>query len=199
MPSVVHKSAIATNQVVCLTQSCDVSEDGLITINARFLLRSAADSTLFEFDMEWPGGSSPRGLPRNQGGPYLLNRSFEYANGFVYVTATYVTATNPVRVVLSQNRASRSFTGTIALIANNQAIEAQAKFDYTSTVASARYTLLDRQTFTPDLTAAKINSITGVSSEVLALIAKKTIDSEDREILGRVTRVTASREVVFYQ
>ena len=70
--------------------------------------------------------------------------------------------------------------------------------DYTSTVASARYTLMLGQTFRPDLSAAKINTITGASQQLVSLILKKNIDSEDRSILGRVVQVTKSREVVFY-
>lgn len=200
MPAIVRKSTSATNGIVCLSQACNVSDDGLITVRARFLLRTAADADQFQFDLQWPSGSAPRGLPRNQGGPYLVNRDFEYANGLVFVNATYVTATNPVRVVYSQQRATRGFSGLVAVVTpNNNAIQAvNARFEYTSTVAVARYTLMDNQTFSPDMSAAKINSITGVSSSILALILKKNIDSEEQTKLGRVSQVSKTREVVFY-
>ena len=201
MPAVICKSASATNGIVCISQTSNVSDDGLISVRARFLLRTEADASLFELDLPWPSGSAPRGLPRNQGGPYLVNRDFEYANGLVFVNATYVTATNPVRVVYSEQKATRAFSGLIVVRDPNnpqQTTVVNVKMDYTSTVASARYTLMLGQTFRPDLSAAKINTITGASQQLVSLILKKNIDSEDRSILGRVVQVTKSREVVFY-
>jgi hypothetical protein len=200
MPAIVRKSAAATNGIVCLGQSCSTSNEGLVTVQGRFLLRTENDKSLFVPDSRWPDGSSPRGLPRNQGGPYLFSVAYEYANGLIFANAAYVTATNPVRVVYSQSRASRAFAGVVIIVDDESVpVTVSAKFDYTSTVASATYTLLDRQTFNPDLSAAKINSITGGAQEILGKILKKNIDSEERTTIGRVTQVTASREVVFYQ
>lgn len=199
MPAIVQKSTTATNNIVCVSQSCSVADDGLITVRARFLLRTASDTSFFELDSQWPSGSSPRGLPRNQGGPYLVSRDFEYAAGLVFVNATYVTAANPVRVVYSSNRATRAFSGLIAIVEDGEATTVSAKFDYTTQVATARYTLLDTAVFTADLTnMAKIVSITGVASSLLAKIAKKNIVSEDRTKVGKVTQVSRSLEVVFY-
>lgn len=199
MPAVVQKSATATNNIVCVSQACNVADDGLVTVRARFLLRSASDANFFELDARWPSGSSPRGLPRNQGGPYLVSRDFEYSSGLVFVNATYVTAMNPVRVVYSKNRSTRAFSGLIAIVENGVATTVTAKFDYTTEVASALYNLVDDAVFSADLTnMARIVSITGVSSTLLSKIAKKNIVSEDRLQIGKVTQVTKSVEVVFY-
>lgn len=201
MPAIVRKSTSATNGVACLSQTTNVSDDGLITVRARFLLRNSADAGLFELDSMWPSGSTPRGLPRNQGGPYLASRDFEYATGLTFVTATYVTAANPVRVVYSQQRSTRAFAGVLFVNDPDPSVgvvPVVAKFDYIGTVASARYALMDRQTFKPDLKAARINDVIGVASSIERLILKKNIDSEDRVTLGRVHQVTSTREVVFY-
>jgi hypothetical protein len=58
---------------------------------------------------------------------------------------------------------------------------------------------VDDAAFTPQLEGvAKIVSITGVSSSLLAKIAKKNIYAEDRTKTGRITQVSRSLEVVFY-
>lgn len=198
MSAIVHK---ANTDTVCLSQATSVAEDGLVTVRARFMLPNAGSVSAFALDSTWPGGSSPRGLPANQGGPYLVSRDFQYTNGLVFVDATYVTATNPVRVVYSEQRSTRAFTGIIFVRDPNNAqatIATNAKFDYVGTVASARYTILDRGNFSPDLSAARINYVIGVSQGITDLILQKTIDSENREIIGRVHRVTKQREIVFY-
>ena len=199
MPAVVQKSTNATNNIVCLNQSTSVGEDGFITVRARFLLRSTADLQSFTLDYEWPSGSTPRGLPNHQGGPYLVSRDFEYSNGLIFVSAVYATAANPVRVVYSTNRATRAFSGLIAIVEGGTATTVSAKFDYTSQVASAKYAIVDDAAFTPRLEGvAKIVSITGVASSLLAKIAKKNIYAEDRTKTGRITQVSRSLEVVFY-
>lgn len=199
MPAIVQKSTNATNNIVCLSQACSMADDGFITVRARFLLRSVADLNYFVFDSTWPSGSSPRGLPNHQGGPYLVSRDFEYGNGLIFCNAVYATAANPVRVVYGTSKASRAFSGRIFIEQNGVAEPYNAKFDYTSTIGSARYTVIDDAVFDPNLTAfAKINSVTGISSTLLAKILKKNIAASEKTKTGRVTQVTDTLEVVFY-
>lgn len=200
MPAIVQKSASATTGIVCLGQSYNLNDDGLITVRARFLLRSVADLSYFAQDAFWPPGSSPRGLPLNQGGPYLLNRDFEYLNGLITVSATYVTAANPVRVVYGQSRATRAYSGAVGIVgANGVAQYINAKFDYVTTVASARYAIIDGQKFTPKLAGlAKINDIIGFDDQFLSSIATKEISSKEISTTGRVSQITDTLEIVFF-
>lgn len=199
MPAVVQKSTNATNNIVCLSQACSMADDGFITVRARFLLRSVTDLNYFVFDSTWPSGSSPRGLPNHQGGPYLVSRDFEYVNGLIFVNAVYATAANPVRVVYGTSKATRAFSGQILISENGVGEPYNARFDYTSTVAYARYTVINDAAFTPKLsTIAKINSVTGISATLLLKILKKNISSSEKVKTGRVTQVTDTLEVIFY-
>lgn len=196
MASIIQRSTKAAGSIVCTGQSCSVSEDGLITINARFLLPSTEYLKNFQYDVGWPSGSSPRNLPSNQGGPYLSAYSPEYTNGLIFVNATYVTATNPVRVVYTKQRATRAFTGTP--ISTTGLVDTQSiSFDYISTVTTARFAIIDDQRYTPDLSSAKIDYVIGVPSTWDDNIATRNIDTKDTEQIGRVSRVSLSREVIF--
>jgi hypothetical protein len=46
-----------------------------------------------------------------QGGPFLLTRSINRKNGLVYISATYVSAVNPPRILVSKTTATKTFNG----------------------------------------------------------------------------------------
>lgn len=199
MPAIVKKSTNATNNIVCLSQTCSMADDGFITVRARFLLRSVADLNYFVFDSTWPSGSSPRGLPSNQGGPYLVSRDFEYGNGLIFCNAVYATAANPVRVVYGAAKANRAFAGSVIVMEAGVGTPYNLKFDYFSTIASARYCLIDEQTFSPELQdIAQINEIVGASSAFTDSILKKPILSSETITTGRIKQKTDTLEIVFY-
>ena len=199
MPAVILKSTSATNGIVCLSQACRVGDDGLVAVNARFLLRSTADLSQFAFDSLWPSGSSPRGLPGNQGGPYLANRDFEYSNGLIFCNAVYVTATNPVRVVYGENKATRAFSGTTVIIDDDGvATPVSGSFDYITTVASARYSIVGSNSFAPNLAGrAKIVALIGQLPPGVEFLTK-SIESTDTSELGLVKTITKTLEIVYY-
>lgn len=199
MPAIVQKSTNATNNIVCLSQACSMADDGFITVRARFLLRSVADLNYFVFDSTWPSGSSPRGLPNHQGGPYLVSRDFEYGNGLIFCNEVYATAANPVRVVYTKSKSVRSFAGLVYVMGGNIGTPRNVKFDYYATTAAARYSLIGGSSYSANLTSiAKINSIVGVSDSIASRILKKAVTSFETSESGRVKQVTETCEIVFY-
>jgi hypothetical protein len=111
MAATIVRSAQKTG-LVLLESSSSVATDGMVTVNAEFLAPSTQSTSGFELDASWPASVVlPAGLPSLQGGPFLLTRSINRKNGLVYISATYVSAVNPPRILVSKTTATKTFNG----------------------------------------------------------------------------------------
>ena len=111
MAATIVRSAQKTG-LVLLESSSSVATDGMVTVNAEFLAPSSQSTSGFELDASWPASVAlPAGLPSLQGGPFLLTRSINRKNGLVYISATYVSAVNPPRIIVTNETATKTFNG----------------------------------------------------------------------------------------
>ena len=145
MAATIVRSAQKTG-LVLLESSSSVATDGMVTVNAEFLAPSSQSTSGFELDASWPASVVlPAGLPSLQGGPFLLTRSINRKNGLIYISATYVSAVNPPRILVTKTTATKTFNGQAEDVSGNVGTLA---FDYVTFSETQSCALLTTSRFT---------------------------------------------------
>jgi hypothetical protein len=206
MPSTVQRNSTKTG-LVLLESRVSVGDDGLVTLEARFLAPVAGFSpALFSNDSPWPlvQAPLPLGLPSLQGGPYLNTYSVQKENGLTFIDAKFVSATNPVRVATSTATEKLNFSGfaessTSGVLGTASATGALS-FDYYTRSMTKTYTVIAPNTFAAPV-QGEIGARFNVRREGLSSLvttSEQEFVTESIEVLGLVSRVsrTARRIIV---
>jgi hypothetical protein len=185
--------------LVLLESSSSVAEDGMVTVSAEFLAPSTQSTSGFELDASWPGGVAlPVGLPTLQGGPYLLTRSINKKNGLVYISATYVSAVNPPRLLTTNTTNNKTFNGQAE---DGDGDVGTLAFDYVTNSVSYSYAVLEGVAFgvTPVATVGrKFNYQKSGNSDLVKTFVKQN-PSATENIVGKVRRIQVSAEISIEQ
>lgn len=197
MPSTIVRSASKTG-LVLLESNVSVGTDGLVTIDTRFLAPVAGVGSQFDLDAAWPGAFAlPPSTPSLQGGPYLLSKNVSKKNGLTIVQAQYVSASNPPRVAISESTEKLSFSG----YAESGSLTGALAFDYYTTTKTATYTLVAPNLFRYQPSGAIGRRFNFRREGNFSLVATEEVEtiSTNREIVGKVTRVSVSARRVIEQ
>jgi hypothetical protein len=196
MAVTIHRAASALG-LTLLNSVCDVGSDGLVTIKARFLEpASGLNRAVFDLDAPWPLPTPPLNMPAIQGGPYLLSVSIAKEAGLNYVDTTYVSAVNPLRILVSEASEKLSFSGSYVRAAATFVLGASAtlSFDYYTAAQTFTYTLIAPNIAEPQ-PAGQIGHRFNVRSEgrsELIVLKEEEIVTTSRERIGLVTRVSVT-------
>jgi hypothetical protein len=199
MPATVRRAASETG-LVLLSSNVQVAADGLITIAARFLAPAAGITAgSFDNDAPWPLAALPTAMPANQGGPYLLDRTIQKANGITTIDAVYVSALNPIRVSKSEASEKLSFAAykaspisTVAIFGN--AGDQELSFDYYTWAQTLTYTLIAPNTaeiLPVSRIGHKFNQVNRGNPNLIKLKEEEVV-THNRETVGRVTRISVT-------
>jgi hypothetical protein len=205
MPSIVRRSS-SKSGLVLLESRVAVADDGLVTIEARFLAPATGLlPATFRNDAPWPVRDLPLGLPALQGGPYLNTFSVQKQNGLTFIDATFVSAVNPVRVATSTATEKLSFSGFAESSTSEPLGSASAtgslSFDYYTRSMTKSYALIAPNTFSAPVKGeigVRFNERReGLSSLVAAQPQELITESIDQ--LGFVLRVTRTARIIMIQ
>jgi hypothetical protein len=205
MPSIVQRSE-SKSGLVLLESRVAVADDGLVTIEARFLAPiSGVPLGSFEQDALWPAQVFPAGVPKLQGGPYLRTYSAQKQNGLTFIEATYLSAVNPVRIATSTATERLSFSGfaetSTAGPLGSASASGSLSFDYYTTSVTQSYTLI-----APNIFSAPVNGQIGVRFNIrtegqssLVTTNEEEFVTQSVEVLGAVSRVTRTVRRIIVQ
>jgi len=205
MPSIVQRSE-SKSGLVLLESRVAVADDGLVTIEARFLAPIAGVPLgSFEQDALWPAEVFPAGVPKLQGGPYLRTYSAQRQNGLTFIEATYLSAVNPVRVATSIATERLSFSGfaetSTAGPLGSASASGSLSFDYYTRSMTKSYTLIAPQTVSIELSGqigARFNERSEGQSSLVTTNEEEFV-TESIEVLGAVSRVTRTARRIIVQ
>lgn len=113
MPATIIRSSQAQG-LTLLASRLAVADDGFVSISARWLAPQTGFSIEdLALDSPWPLQAAPLpvGMPRTQGGPFLIQRSVFKENGITYAETNYATAVFPLRIAESTSSQRASFNG----------------------------------------------------------------------------------------
>ena len=198
MAATIVRSAQKTG-LVLLESSSSVATDGMVTVNAEFLAPSSQSTSGFELDASWPASVVlPAGLPSLQGGPFLLTRSINRKNGLIYISATYVSAVNPPRILVTKTTATKTFNGQFEDESGNVGTLA---FDYDALSESQSCALLTTSRFTLSPIAQigrRFNYQKSGFWQLVDTFTKRT-KSVSENIVGMVRQLQVSSEISIEQ
>jgi len=202
MPSTVIRSAQKAG-LVLIESRVSVANDGLVTIDASFLApTSGVALNTFDLDASWPSiFALPPATPTLQGGPYLLSKNVSKKNGLTIVQAQYVSATNPVRVAISESTEKLTFSGYAEQTQNNTTTSGSLSFDYYASTQTATYTLIAPTVYSPTVSGrigAKFNFRREGEDRLITLAETETLVSSD-ETLGKVSRISVTARRIIEQ
>lgn len=205
MPSLIQRAA-SKSGLVLLNNSIQIAEDGFVSLSASFLApASGLRSSDFELDSAWPLSSLPAGLPALQGGPFLANRSISKRNGLTYVDALFVSALNPVRVLVSETDGQASFSGfaparvelnaTFGSITQTVIPAALLSFDYTAVSVKHSYAVIGDNAYSPAPPEGRLGdryNVVAIGATRRIPQVKKDIITRNVEKVGRVQRISVT-------
>jgi hypothetical protein len=110
MPSTIHRKN--TGGLTLLSAPVSVTDDGLVSVSARFLLSSPGEAENFTPNYPY-ATSSFAGLPRLQNGLFVQSRNIRKENGLYMADVQLVGALNPPQYKLSSTTDTRNFVGTL--------------------------------------------------------------------------------------
>lgn len=206
MPSTVIRSSQKTG-LVLLESRVSVGSDGLVTIDASFLAPSGGlGANEFALDSGWPSRFPlPPSTPGLQAAPSLLTQNASKQNGLTIVQAQYVSATNPVRVAISESTEKLTFSGYaeqsgVSAIGTASA-SGSLSFDYYTTAQTATYTLIAPNAFNFK-PVGRIGRSFNVRKEGFSdLVTTQEVETltSSSETLGRVSRVSVTARRIIEQ
>jgi hypothetical protein len=205
MASTVQRNSAKTG-LVLLESRISVADDGLVTIDARFLAPAAglAPAT-FGNDAPWPFPQLPSGLPNLQGGPYLNTYSVQKENGLTFIDAKFVSAVNPVRIATTTDTEKLNFSGYAETSTSGPLGTASASgslsFDYYTRSMTRSYTLVAPNAFSAPVSGsigARFN-IRREGNPNLVTTEQQQFVTESIENIGVVSRISRTARRIFVQ
>lgn len=202
MPANVIRASSAQG-LTLLESSVAVANDGFVTITARFLApASGYNPATFALDEPWPVAALPTGVPNLQGGPYLLSHEVKRENLLTIVSATYVSAINPVRVSVEEATEQRAFSGFLFTSGTFTGTRQQSlSFDYFTTAQTINYAVI-----APNVVEIKPVGAIGERFNVknegvqgLVQIKETEFITTSRSTVGKVSRVSATARRILEQ
>lgn len=191
------------NGLVLLGSDVSVAQDGFVTVTARWLAPSAGVSgDLLALDSGWPGDVPlPVGMPINQGGPYLVSRKINKANGLTTIDTVHVTAIAPVRLSVSVTSSRAAFSGYAESTNNNdEPISQSLSFDYDQISRTYSYATINakERRVPPSSPGIIYNRRSEGASGLVKVRPAQTITGE-RTTVGPVHRISITSTTIYEQ